>query len=425
MRRHHTTSTVDPTLRRVTLAQALRAVFEHSIRAAATERIPMSPLAAGRVLAEDVRAVEDVPPFTRSSVDGFAVRAHDVRAADSRNPVRLKVTGEVLMGGRGPNAELHSGEAVRVPTGGWLPPGATGVVKKEDCRDLDSAIEVLDGEGSEEHITQRGADVRAGDVLRRRGDVLTAASVGMVSGAGVAELRVFVTPKVGLLVTGDEIVSPGAPLRDGEVRDINSLSLAGALRAMGFEPQAYERVPDRRDAFERALARALSECDAVVISGGSSVGEKDYTPAIVAAAGKPGVIVHGVRAKPGRPTMLAIVGEKPVIGLPGNPVSALVMLETLGKPILLRLYDKDSTTLPIRARLQQRIDLEPDLEHLVPVRLVRTDAGVDATPLLGTSAQMHILGFADALVDVPAGSGPIEAGTVIDAIPLSRTSSLR
>jgi molybdopterin molybdotransferase len=421
----HTTSTVDPTLRRVTLAQALRAVLKHPIKPALSERIAMSSQAAGRVLADDVRALEDVPPFTRSSVDGFAVRAEDVRAATVRNPVRLGIAGEVLMGARAPRAELQAGEAVRVPTGGWLPPGASGVVKKEDCRDLGSAIEVLDGKGGDEHITQRGADVRAGDVLRRRGDVLTAASVGMLSGAGVAELSVYETPVVGLLVTGDEIVSPGAPLRDGEVRDINSLSLAGALRAMGFSVHAYERVLDKRDAFARAFMRALNACDAVVISGGSSVGERDYTPEIVAAAGEPGVIVHGVRAKPGRPTLLAIVDEKPVIGLPGNPVSALVMLETLGKPILLQLYEKEDDTLPIRARLRERIDLEPDLEHLVPVQLARTDAGVDATPLLGTSAQMHILGFADALVDVPAGSGPIEAGTLIDAIPLSRTSSLR
>src|SRR5271165_2730868 len=419
------TSTVDPTLRRVSLARALSAVLAHPIRTAATQRVPIGTDSAGRVLAEDVRALEDVPPFTRSSVDGFAVRAQDVRGADGRAVVRLTVIGEVLMGAAAPPAELQSGQAMRVPTGGWLPRGTTGVVKKEDCRDLGAAIEVVDGEGSEDHITAQGADVRCGDLLRRRGDVLTPASVGLLSGSGVAELVVFATPVVGLLVTGDEIVSPGHDLRAGAVRDINSLSLAAALRAMGFAPRTYDRVPDRKDAFERAFARARAECDAVVISGGSSVGERDYTPQIVGAAGPPGVIVHGVLAKPGRPTMLALVGDMPVIGLPGNPVSALVMLETLGKPVLLRLYDKRDETLPLRARLRARLDLDPELEHLVPVALARAEGGLEADPLLGTSAQMHILGFADALVDVPAGSGPIEAGTWIDASPLSRTSSLR
>jgi len=376
------------------------------------------------VLAADIRAEEDVPPFTRSSVDGFAVIAQDVRGATAAAPVRLRVAGEVLMGGRAPT-ELHYGEALRVPTGGALARAASGVVKKEDCRDLGGVVEVLDGAGSEEHMTQQGADVKRGEVLRRRGDVLTAASTGLLSGSGVAELSVYVTPSIGVLVTGDEIVSPGAPMRNGEVRDINSLSLAAALRAMGFAPHEYPRVPDRRDAFDRAFAKALGECDGVVISGGSSVGERDYTPAVVAAAGSPGVIVHGVRARPGRPTMLGIVGTKPIVGLAGNPVSALVMLEILGRPMLLRLYDKRDERLPLRARLSERIEVDTGVEHIVPVALSRAADGLAATPLLGTSAQMHILGFADALVRVPEGRGSIEAGTWVDTLPLSRNVDMR
>lgn len=399
-------------------------MFAHPIKVAAVERIPMSAACAGRVLAADLMAEEDVPPFTRSSVDGFAVLADDVRGSTAAAPVRLTVVGEVLMGASAP-AELNHGETLRVPTGGALPRAATGVVKKEDSRDLGGAVEVLDGAGSEDHVTQRGADVKRGDVLRGRGDVLTAASIGLLSGSGVAQVPVYATPSVGVLVTGDEIVSPGAPMRTGEVRDINSLSLTAALRAMGFAPRQYPRVPDRRDAFDKAFQRALDECDAVVISGGSSVGERDYTPAVVAAAGAPGVIVHGVRARPGRPTMLGIVGTTPVVGLAGNPVSALVMLEMLGRPILLKLYDKRDDRLPLRARLRERIDVDPSLEHIVPVSLSLARDGLDARPLLGTSAQMHILGFADALVSVAEGSGPLEAGTWVDALPLSRNIDMR
>ncbi|MBV8170817.1 MAG: molybdopterin molybdotransferase MoeA [Candidatus Eremiobacteraeota bacterium] len=415
---------MDPTLRRVSLADALRAVLAHPIHTMAVERVPIDPSCAGRVIAGEVTAREDVPPFTRSSVDGFAVRAQEVRSARANAAIRLTIAGDIAMGAR-PDTELPALHAMRVPTGGWLPDGATGVVKKEDCNDLGAVVEVVDGAGSEDHITRQGADIRRGEVLASRGSVVTPASVGMLSGAGVAELPLFAQPRVGLLVTGDEIVSPGAPLHAGAVRDINSLSLSATLRAMGFAPVAYERVVDRKDVFAAAFARALGECDAVVISGGSSVGERDYTPQIVAAAGAPGVIVHGVRARPGRPTMLALVGDKPVIGLPGNPVSALVMLETLGKPILLRLYDKKDRTLPVRARLASRLALDPELEHLVPVALSRSKGGVDATPLLGTSAQMHVLGFADALISVPEGSGALEEGQLVDATPLSRVTSLR
>lgn len=388
------------------------------------QRIEMSAAAAGRVLAADVTAEEDVPPFTRSSVDGFAVIADAVHGATAAAPVRLRVAGEVLMGGDAP-AELLRDEALRVPTGGALPGAASGVVKKEDCRDLGGSVEVLDGDGCEDHVTARGADVTRGDVLRRRGDVLTAASIGLLSGSGVAQLPVYVTPSVGVLVTGDEIVSPGAPMKAGEVRDINSLSIAAALRAMGFAPRQYPRVPDRRDTFDRAFRQALDECDGVVISGGSSVGERDYTPAVVAAAGSPGVIVHGVRAKPGRPTMLGIVGTTPVVGLAGNPVSALVMLEMLGRPMLLKLYDKHDERLPLRARLNESVDVDPSLEHIVPLRLSRVEGALAATPLLGTSAQMHILGFADALLQVAQGQGRLAAGTWVDALPLSRNIDMR
>jgi len=418
------TSTDERVLRRVSLEEALDAVFAHSIALAPVERIPISADAAGRVVAADVAAEEDVPPFTRSSVDGFAVIAADVHSARAGSPARLRIAGEVLMGRASP-AELRRGETVRVPTGGALPPGADGVVKKEDCREDAGFVDVLDGEGSQDHITHRGADVTRGAPLCQRGDVLTAASVGMLSGSGVAHLAVFATPTVGLLVTGDEIVDPGAPMRAGEVRDINSLSLAAALRAMGFAPRAYPRVLDKRDEFDRAFRRALDECDAVVISGGSSVGERDYTPQVVAAAGSPGVIVHGIRTRPGRPTMVGIVGTKPVIGLAGNPVSALVMLEVLGRPVLLKLYDKRDDRLTVRARLSGRIDVDTSVEHMVAVSLSKTKEGLAARPLLGTSAQMHILGFADALVSVAEGSAPLEIGEWVEALPLSRTVDMR
>jgi len=374
--------------------------------------------AVGRTLAVPISAVEDVPPFSRSRVDGYAVIADDVAGASTEKPATVRVVGEIAMGAA-PPGPIARGQAMRISTGGALPPGADAAIMIEDTEESDGIATVRDASDAEANVTLNGADVRRGDLLFDSATILTPARVGMLAGAGIDAVDVFERPRVGMLLTGDELVAPGDPIHPGEIRDINRFSLAGALAAMGFEPVQFERVPDDRAAFEAAFARAVESCDAVVISGGSSAGARDFTPDVVQAAGPPGVIVHHVRAKPGRPTVLGAVGDKPVIGLPGNPVSALVMLETLGKPILLRMLDRRPNDVAIRAVLSQTIDVSPTLEHRIPVALHREDGIVSARPLFGTSAMMHILAFADALVTVPLGVGRIDGGTSIDAWPLS------
>jgi molybdopterin molybdotransferase len=315
---------------------------------------------------------------------------------------------------------------MRIPTGGMLPAGATGVVMVEGTTEIDGAVEVRDESHCADNITAAAADIRAGQRLLEKGTVLDAASIGMLAGAGVAQVDVYRKPLVGIIITGDELVPPGEPLAPGEIRDINRFTITAALAAMGFEPKAYPRVADDFEAFSRAFAAALDECEAVVISGGSSVGKRDYAAEIVGRAGKPGVVVHGVRVKPGRPTLLAVLGDKPIIGLPGNPVSALVMLESLGKPVLLRMFEKTDDVLPYRAILGAPIDVDGSLEHRIPVRLRRaSDGSLLASPVLGTSAQMHILGMADAFTIVPMGVTRLETGEPVDCIPFTRNTTLR
>lgn len=390
------------------------------LRRARTVRVDLRD-ALGKTLAATIRAVEDVPPFSRSRVDGYALMSDDVAGASAETPATVKVVGEVAMGAP-PPGPIARGQAMRIPTGGALPPGADAAVMIEDTSEAGDIATILDASDAGLNVTMGGADVRRGDVLFDASTVLSPARVGMLAGAGIASVDVYEPPRVALLLTGDELVAPGDPIHPGEIRDINRFSLSGALVAMGFEPVHYERVPDDRARYEAAFGHALAECDAVVVSGGSSAGERDYTPDVIAAAGPPGVVVHHVRAKPGRPTVLGAVGDKPVIGLPGNPVSALVMLETLGKPILLRMLDRRPDEVAIRAVLTETIDVSASLEHRIPVALTRDDGELRARPLFGTSAMMHILAFADALVKVPLGAGRIERGTTVEAWLLSATS---
>jgi molybdopterin molybdotransferase len=395
---------------------------EFAVRRAKTEQVALGDL-DGRTLAQAVVAPEDVPSFDRSMVDGFAVRAAEVKAATPERPVRLRLCGEVTMG-QAPAVRLERGCAVAVPTGGALPEGTSGIIKIEDSQIDGDVVLVFEGSHAEDRINRARSDVSAGDVLFPTGRVLDPPALGMLAAAGIDEVQVYAAPRIGVLITGDELVAPGAKISPGQIRESNGTMICAALRALGFLPQRYERVPDERDVFTLAFARALQECDGVLVSGGSSVGARDFTPIVVSEAGDPGVIVHGVRVRPGRPVLLAMIQDRPIIGLPGNPVSALVMFEAVAKPILLRMFDKTDTTLPLRARLVQAIDVEPGLEYRIPVRLARAADGLEATPLIGTSSQLHILAFADAIVTVPEGTVHMPAGSFVDALPFTRSRTV-
>ncbi len=396
---------------------------EFPIRKAKTERSALNHL-EGRILAQAVLAPEDVPSFDRSMVDGFAVIADEVRAATRETPVRLRVSGEVSMGKAAP-LRLERGSALIVPTGGALPEGTTGVVKVEDTETKAAEVLIFDGLDCADRINRARSDVAVGDLLFEPGRVLDPPALGLLAAVGIDAVDIYSPPRIGVLITGDELVPPGVKLAPGQIHESNGAMICAALSALGFTPHRYERVADDREVFARALAKALDECDGVMISGGSSVGTRDYTPGLVGEAGEPGVIVHGVRVRPGRPVLLAMVGDRSVIGLPGNPVSALVMFEALAKPILLRMFDKVDATLPLRARLAASIEVEPGLEYRIPVQLDRSADGLTATPILGTSSQMHILAFADAIVVVPEGTTLIPARAWVDTLPFTRMRTLR
>jgi molybdopterin molybdotransferase len=359
------------------------------------------------VLAEDVVAAVDLPPFERSAVDGWAVRAADTAFAASDVPVRLRVAGEVGMG-TVPAVSVSAGAAVRVPTGGMLPPGADAVVMQEDVLEAGGHVEVRRPAPAGGNVIPRGLDVRAGEVVLTRGRRLRPADLGVLAGQGLTQVPVCLRPRVAILATGDEVVPPGAPLGPGQVRDMNSVALDAAVRDAGGLPVQCGIVPDDLGAAVAALRRALDGYDMILVTGGSSVGARDIIAQAIAALGPPGIIVHGIAVRPGKPTVLAASGRIPVVGLPGNPVSALVIFDLFARPVLNGLAGLDASLEPwrlTRARLAAPLRPAPGREDHRRVRLETRPDGWWAIPLPAGSQVLTSLVRAHGIVTVPPGEG--------------------
>lgn len=306
--------------------QAIIAYFARArIAPPGTEHVHLDA-ALGRVLAEDIRALEDHPSHARSTMDGFAV-------ASAGRSERRRLVGEVRMG-HAPPRGIDLGEAMRIPTGGALPEGADAVVPVEDVVEESGAIALNAPVAAGDALTPRGSDIRTGEVALQAGRRIGGPELGVLATLGVAEVPVFRRPLFGVVSTGDELIDVGSAPSLGQVRDSNRYAIAGALRAMGAEVSHFPHSIDEPDALRDLLVGVLADCDAIVLTGGSSVGARDVVPRVVSGLGEPGVIVHGIRLKPGKPTMLAAIGDTPVLGLPGNPTSSLTVLETVGLPIV-------------------------------------------------------------------------------------------
>ena len=381
-----------------------------------TERIPLRQ-AHGRVLARDIIALEDLPEFDKSTVDGFAVRAEDLSAASQALPVSLAVVGEVQMG-EAPHFTIGPGTAARIPTGGMLPSGANAVVMLEDteARDLESLRArraVMPGE----NIIRRAEDVSRGEVALRQGVRLRPQDVALLAGIGVVEADVFLQPRVAILATGDEIVPPDRRPTVGQVRDVNTYALSALVEQEGGQPVVHGIIPDDRDALLRALQTARAAADLVLVSGGSSVGAKDAVAWAINAMGRPGVVVHGVRIKPGKPTILGAVDGTPIIGLPGHPVSGMVIFDVFVRDLLRGLAGRTPPRVfgrRVRARMARRAPSAEGREDHVRVWLEERDGVLWATPQLGKSGIITTMTRADGLVVVPPDRAGVEQGAEVD-----------
>jgi molybdopterin molybdotransferase len=365
--------------------------------------------ALGRVPTCDVIAPGPLPGFARSTVDGYAVRAADTYGASEGLPCYLDVVGAVRMG-RQPDVTVTAGAAVEMPTGGVLPAGADAVVMVEYTNEtMPGTVEVLRPIAPGGGVVHADDDVTAGTVLTPAGRPLRAVDLGMLAAAGVTKLLAHARPRVAILSTGDEVVPPAtATLRPGQVRDAIAPALAGLVVEAGGWPVPCGIVPDDPAALRCALQLALAQSDLVVVSAGSSVGTRDATADAVASLGKPGIFCHGLAIKPGKPTLLAECDGVPVLGLPGNPLSALVVFRLVGVPLVWRLAGC-ATPPPepsVIASLTRDVPSEAGRRDVVQVQL---DGG-QAEPLFGASALLSVLTRADGYLVVAEPATGLDAG---------------
>jgi molybdopterin molybdotransferase len=400
----------------ITPGEALR-VFLGSLpaRKPRSETIEISA-AVNRVLAEDVLSAEALPSFDRSTVDGYAVRAIDTFGASETLPAYLHLVGEVPMGAK-PEFELRQGETGLIHTGGMLPVGADAVLMLENSQMArPGEIEVSRAVGQNENVLRTGEDVAIGDLILAGGTCLRPPEIGGLAALGITQISVSVPPRVGILSSGDEIVPPQDLPRFGQVRDVNAFSLSALVSQRGGEPVRRGIVPDQADSMEIAMRQALDECEMVVITAGSSASTRDLTAQTIQKMGKPGVLVHGVNVKPGKPTILAVCDGKAVIGLPGNPVSAFVIAGLFVLPVIDHLLGLKQGRLEasVSARLSINLASQTGREDYVPVKLRLTDNGWVADPIFYKSNLIFSLARADGFVHIPADANGLPVNSSVE-----------
>jgi len=374
-----------------------------------------------RILAEDISSPEDLPSFSRSTVDGFAVLSSDTFGASEGLPAYLNVRNEISMGEE-PQFTLKKGEAAKIPTGGMLPQGSDAVVMLEYAQCADEGLmEVFKPVAPGENVISAGEDVRKGERILTRGHMLRPQDVAALAGIGITEVRVYEKPRVSIISTGDEIVPAKSGLRPGQVRDVNSYNLAGLITEHGGLPVKKGILKDVFDGIQDAVKESLDTCQMVIITGGSSVGILDMTSKVIDSLGSPGVIFHGVTLKPGKPTIGGVVNGVPVFGLPGHPAAVTVCFDLFIKPLLRMLTGvKEKEHLKkkraMTARIAKNVSSSPGREEHVRVVLESRGDEVWAVPVLGKSGLIRTLVMADGTVVIPAQVRGLQEGDTVEVL---------
>lgn len=410
----------------------VRSILREIARALPAETVRIEK-SLRRFLAEDVKSPVDLPGFDRAIMDGFAVRARDTFGASPGAPAYLKLAGEVKMG-KAASVKLSTGEAVRVSTGSVMPDGADAVVMVEYTDFLDDeTVEIVRAAAPGDHIVGKTEDLHEGEIMLHSGHLMRPQDVGALAGVGMTSIKVCPQPRVAIISSGDEIIPPDQTPQIGQIRDINSYSLACLARQAGGIPLRMGIVRDDFESLRSRLAEGLEKADIALISGGSSVGARDVTLDVIQSFNGAEILTHGVSIRPGKPTIIAKVGGKYLFGLPGNPVSVMVTFD-LFVGFLIKLLAGAKQPIwearYVKARLSRNIASAPGREDYISVRLIVEGAAVGArhavpvqavhasdllaAPVLGRSALISTMVKADGLIRIPLESEGLEEGTEVD-----------
>jgi molybdopterin molybdotransferase len=370
-----------------------------------------------RIIASDIISSEDLPAFCRSTVDGYALNSKDTFGAKETSPAYITVRHEILMGAV-PDFELKNREAAKIPTGGMLPKGADAVVMLEHAQIVSGdMIEVMRPAAPNENVIQQGEDIKKDEIILSKGHKLRAQDIGAFAGIGITEIEVFRKPVISIISTGDEIVPASSPLKLGQVRDINSFTLAGLIMEHGGIPKKKGIFKDDYEIIKNIIQESLKDSDMVLISGGTSAGTKDMTAEIINDIGQlyggGGVLFHGVSLKPGKPMIGGVVDNKPILGLPGHPAAIIVCFNLFIKPIIEKLSGFNSEKNFIKtvtAKMAKNIASTAGREDHIRVYIEEKEGALLALPVLGKSGLITTLVKADGIVVVPQNKLGLEAG---------------
>lgn len=366
--------------------------------------------AQGRVLAEDVVSDINVPEFDRSTVDGYAIQVQDSHGATESIPSILQVLGEVLMG-ETPNHEVRSGQAVYVPTGGMMPEGASGMIMIENTEKMDQETLLLFKPISKgENMVFKGEDIRSGEVALKAGRRVGPNEIGVLASLGINNVKVVKKPRVYILSTGDEVIDLDEKLEMGKIRDINSYALSAMIKDIGGEVAGREIVKDDFDLLLDGVRRALQEADIVLLSGGSSVGTRDYTHRVITDLQGKGVLAHGLSIKPGKPTIIGDGKGKLIVGLPGHPVSSIVVFKAIVQPYIKWLLKDSTDSRKVEAVTTHNFPSSPGKETYHMVTLKEEEGKILATPSFGKSGMITLLSNSNGYIVIAEHEEGIDRG---------------
>jgi len=401
-------------LMRVTTPEDVMNIIDDNFTALESVELPLEK-AGGSRISESIVSSEDVPDFDRSTVDGYAVAARETFGASESIPAVLESIGEVLMGQAAP--PIKKGQCCQVHTGGMLPEGADAVVMVEDTDVTGNMIQIFRQVAPAENVIHRGEDLKQGDTALLQGHKLRAPEIGMLASLGITKIKAHRRPLVGFFSSGDELVDyHNSSLEPGKIRDSNAPALLYLAKQCGAEVKYGGILPDKFDVFLEKSREMLEETDFLVFSGGSSVGSRDYTALTMKELGKPGLLVEGISIQPGKPTLLANCEGKPVLGLPGHPVSALNIFAIFGWAIIEKLAGQKEPgyRASVKAVLARNISSRSGRTDYIRVKLETSADGLKAVPVFGRSGMLRTLAEADGLLIVPAAKEGLSAGVEVE-----------